>query len=429
MPDGVLEYNFRGDNKAAIECQDMEVLLIGPAETGKTLAWLWKLHRIACKYERASIVLARKTLTSTYSTVLQSFQEMILERHFGEENSPVYQYGGENRPSRFIYPNRSSIWVAGLDKSTKVLSAQHDLIYVNQVEELELDDWEVLTTRTTGRAGHIRYPQTVGDANPSYPRHWMYTREGITRLFSWHKDNPNLWDGENWTEQGERTRAQLQKLTGVRFQRLFEGKAAQAEGVVYEQYNEARHRVYEKDLPPMQRYVGGQDWGYTNPGFLGVFGIGWDGHVYLVAQVYRTGEGIQWWAERARELNEEFHMESVQCDPAQPAYIAEYVKAGIRAESAFNDVLPGITNVQERLDQDRLFFVRDNLRHADPELERDHLPMCIEDELPAYVWADNKKDTPVKENDHGLDGLRYACSRIDRLSRKARRKAGVGWAV
>ena len=423
MTDYEIDYSFYGANKDAIECTETEVLVIGPAETGKTIALLWKLHRLAFKYKDASLVIMRKTLTSTYGTVLQTFKEKILG-----EDSPVKPYGGE-KPQWFDYPTGSRIWIAGMDKSTRILSAGHDAIMVNQPEELTLDEWETLTTRTTGRAGHIKYPQLMGDPNPAYPQHWMYTREDITRFYSWHKDNPNLWDGENWTEQGMRTRAQLMKLTGVRRQRLFEGKAAQAEGVVYEQYNDAKHRIYEKDLPPMQRYVGGQDWGYTNPGFLGVFGIGWDGHVYLVAQVYRTGEGIQWWAERAKELHAEYRFESIQCGAEQPAYIASYQKEGLPAMAAFTDVLPGITNVQERLDQDRLFLVRDSLRYADPELERDRLPMCIEDEFPAYVWADNKKDVPVKELDHGLDACRYALARIDRLSRKARRKVKAGWVV
>ena len=82
MAGGVLEYDFYGNNKAAIECGNPEVLLIGPAETGKTLGLLWKLHRVATKYKKTSIVIARKTLTSTYGTVLQTFQEKVLGAHF-----------------------------------------------------------------------------------------------------------------------------------------------------------------------------------------------------------------------------------------------------------------------------------------------------------------------------------------------------------
>ena len=52
--------------------------MVGPAETGKTIAQLWKLHVLAFKYPKASLVILRKTLTSTYSTVLRTFQEKVL---------------------------------------------------------------------------------------------------------------------------------------------------------------------------------------------------------------------------------------------------------------------------------------------------------------------------------------------------------------
>ncbi len=79
-----VDLSFYGSNKDAVECGDSEVLLIGPAETGKTLAMLWKIHRLAFKYKDASLVILRKTLTSVHSTVLATFQEKVLG-----ENAPV----------------------------------------------------------------------------------------------------------------------------------------------------------------------------------------------------------------------------------------------------------------------------------------------------------------------------------------------------
>jgi len=53
--------------------------------------------------------------------------------------------------------------------------------------------------------------------------------------------------------------------------------------------------------------------------------------------------------------------------------------------------------------------VRDRSRHLDQELVAARLPHAVEHEFPAYVWkSGSAKEEPVKENDHGMDMVRYA---------------------
>jgi len=401
-----------------------EAIIHGPAETGKTISALWKLHCIAQRedYPNASIVIARKTQTSIYATVLETYKNKVL---LGQpEIWGVKPYGGENKPAWFDYPNGSRIWLAGLDKAGKILSAEHDIVYVNQAEELTLGDWETITTRTTGRAGNMPYSQTIGDANPAYPTHWMYQRASLRMFYSKHEENPQLFDQQTGeiTEQGKRTMAVLDALTGVRKQRLRYGKPAQAEGAIYTEYDEAIHRIYANQAPKeFARYVAGVDWGYRHPGVIGVFGLTGDGVMYLVAQLYHTGRRDDWWKDRAVELNEEFGIEAFACDPSQPAYIDKFRSAGLNAFGADNAVIPGINAVKKRLAEQRLFFVRDSLRQPDQALIEAQEPHQIEDELPAYVWATKGKEMPVKEDDDGADALRYAIMHIER-----KRAPGIG---
>jgi phage terminase large subunit len=230
------------------------------------------------------LVIARKTLSSTYSTVLQTFRDKVL----GADRTrwPCEAYGGE-KPEWFNYRNGSRIWIAGMDKASKVLSAEHDIILAVQAEEFSLDDWETLTTRTTGRAGNMPYSQTLGDCNPAWPTHWIYNRPSLRIFYSQHSENPALFDQETGaiTAQGERTMAVLQALTGVRRDRLLEGVPSRAEGVVYGTWDEKLHLKYAAAVPRLKRYVAGQDWGYTHPGVLGVWGLDWDDRMYLVAQI------------------------------------------------------------------------------------------------------------------------------------------------
>lgn len=409
-------FTFYGGARDFARYHGSEAVVHGPAETGKTLSALWKLHLCALKYPRASIVICRKLLTSAYSTVLQTFVNKVL----GPRDDWVCEpYGGE-KPEWFNYDNGARIWLAGLDKSSKVLSSEHDIVYVNQAEELSLEDWETLTTRTTGRAGNMPYSQTIGDANPSYPLHWMYHRASLRLFYSAHQDNPMLYDPTTGqiTEQGTHTMSVLESLTGTRRIRLLEGKPAQAEGVIYEEWNEAVHLIYADRVPTCQRFVAGQDWGFTHPGVLGVWAVDGDGRMYLVAQIYHTKRTIDWWMERAKELHQEYRLETIACDPSEPAYIQAYRQAGLNAIAADNSVLPGIDAVQQRLKKaadgkPRLFVVRDSLRYPDPDLARERRPCQVQDEFPGYVWADSKsKEIPVKELDDGMDMVRYSALRL-----------------
>jgi len=237
-------------------------------------------------------------------------------------------------------------------------------------------------------------------------------------FYSRHEENPSLYDPETGaiTEQGQRTLAVLNALTGIRRQRLLEGKPAQAEGVIYEEWDETVHLVYE--TPICQRFVAGVDWGYRNPGVILLLGLTGDGAAYLIAQIYRTGETDDWWLERAKELKQEYHVEVFICDPSEPAYISKWQNAGINAIAGQNAVLPGISAVKSRLADNRLFIVRDNLRYVDEILKTERKPYRLEDELPGYVWADKKaKEQPVKEDDHACDALRYVVMHIDSRKR------------
>jgi len=416
-----VNFSFYGDNKRAIECQAPEVLLIGPAETGKTIALLWKLHRVAFKYKNASLVILRKTLTSTHSTVLQTFKEKIV-RDTGLELC-IDSYGGE-KSQWFDYPTGSRIWVAGLDKSSRILSASHDLIFVNQPEELTLAEWETVTTRTTGRAGHIPHPQTVGDPNPTYPTHWMYQRETIQRFYSWHKDNPTLYDHERqeWTTQGVRTRDRLASLTGLRRVRLFEGKAAQAEGVIYEDWNADVHVVGSFPIPDDWRRFRVVDFGFTNAFVCQWWAVDHDGRMYLYREIYHTKRLVEDHARQIVALSEGERIEATVCDhDAEDRATLE--RHGVPTIAAKKAVTVGIQTVQARLrlagdDRVRLYVFNDALVELDPELDTQHKPTCTRDEFPGYVWAktpDGKpnKEEPHKIDDHGVDGVRYAVMYID----------------
>lgn len=415
-------YTPRGAAADFLYSKDPEVIIHGPAETGKTIAACWKLHLVAMKYPEAQLVIARKLREDIYASVLQTYLRVIA-------GSPVRPFGG-GRPERYEYPNGSVIWIAGLDRPGKVLSSEKDIIYVNQAEELRRESWETITTRTTGRGAVMPYTQAIGDCNPDKPDHWILARAeaGYLNLIkSSHHDNPTLFDEKgNLTKQGERTMRTLNALTGVRKKRLRDGLWVAAEGIIYDEYDEPTHRIYKKKLPVITRWVGGVDWGYSNPGVLGLWGLDRDDNMYLMAQIYHTGKTVDWFIEKAHFLEQKFHKaEAWVCDPSQPAYIKQFqeAKPKLNAIKGFNDVLPGIDGVKVRLQEQRLFFVHENLYFRDQELDEKKLPYCTEKEVDGYIWANRaSKDVPVKENDHGLDMTRYVVCYVDDIGGKRKKK-------
>lgn len=250
-------YAPRGNIAQFMQCRDPEVIIAGPAETGKTLACCHLINAIADKYKGAQLAIVRQTYKSMSGSVLQTFEKVIA-------GTGVEIYGG-TRQEQYRYPNGSIVWVAGMDNPDKVLSSERDIIYVNQAEELSLEAWETLATRTTGRAGNTPYSQLIGDCNPSGSQHWILTRSAfggpLTRFDTTHRDNPTLYNQRTGelTERGARTMQTLQSLSGARYKRLYLGQWAAPEGVIYDVFDADRHKVRAFTIPAHWARIVGVD--------------------------------------------------------------------------------------------------------------------------------------------------------------------------
>ena len=388
-------YVPRGGCREFIYNRDPAVILVGAAETGKTLSACWKLHLLACKYPGAQFGIVRKTQKSLYGSVLQTWERII-------KGFPVEIYGGF-RPERYMYANGSTVWIGGMDNPDKVLSSERDVIYINQAEELQQNDWELLTTRTTGRGAVMPWTQCMGDCNPGGNKHWireLAASGALTLLTSTHRDNPTLYtDAGVLTPLGERTMASLGALTGVRRKRLFEGVWATAEGAVYEQFDVAVH-VLERDPRDFVSHELAIDEGYTNPAVILCLGIDSDGRRHVCEEWYHSHKLQAEVIAAARDMGRRYGTNVVAVDDAAAGLTADLVAHGMQAAPANKGrVMDGI-----RLVQDMLAVQGDGR----PRLTV--APECVEtiNEFESYVCAPGK-DAPAKAADHAMDCLRYHC--------------------
>lgn len=277
----VLPYSFYGGVRDAMLDRSPEVIAEGPADTGKTLGMLIKLHLCAIKYPGAQISILRKIRADLIDTVYQTWKRDVQPYSAG-----LRVYGGEN-PSWIDYSNGSRIWLGGLDKPERSLSAERDIIYVNQAEQISMVDWEYLIRATSGRGSVMPYTQVVGDCNPAYNQHWILLRADMGMLTlhkTRHQDNPMIYrrDG-GMTAQGQQRLARLGKLTGSRRTRLLLGLWAPPEGAIYDCYTEETHVVKGFTPPALwPRFVGIDPYGAQ----IGAVWLAWD-PVNQVLNVYR----------------------------------------------------------------------------------------------------------------------------------------------
>lgn len=407
---------FRGAAQEAQTTTAYEWITAGPAETGKTFSALWRLDRLLSTTPQSNYALVRKVGADIGPTVLRTYQRVM-----ALSGSGATPYGGAH-PQWYDYPNGARLWVGGMDRPGKVLSGERDGIYVNQAEELTLEDWETLSTRVTGRGAVTDHPMIFGDCNPGPPNHWIINRPSLKVLYSKHEDNPSLYDDAGTlTEQGVRSMRMLDNLTGMRYKRLRQGLWVAAEGTVYD-FDRGIHLIDRFPIPASWRRVCSIDFGHTNPFVCQWWAIDGDGRMYLYREIYMSQRTV---TKHAR------HIKGLCSDEPAPEFVSDHDSGdratleenGISTNKADKAISTGIQAVEERLalagdGKPRLYIFRDSLVEQDEELARQKLPYCTEQEFDQYVWPkgqDGKpnKEVPVDADNHGMDALRYAVKYVD----------------
>ena len=395
---------------AALElfyCQADEVVLEGPAGTGKSRADLEKVHLCALKYPGMRALICRKTRSSMTESTLVTYEDKVLPVGFIRDDIKR-----SNRHS-YPYPNGSEVVVGGLDKASRIMSTEYDMIVVPETTEATENDWESLTSRL--RNGVMPYQQIIADCNPDAPSHWLHLRcdSGKANVFfSRHEDNPTVTPAYL---------ARLSNLSGVRRDRLYLGRRAAAEGTVYA-FDRAIHLIDHRPIPENWRRIRAIDFGFTNPFVCQWWAIDPDGRMYLYRELYHTQRTVRRHDEQIKAHSQGEHIEATIADHDAEDR-ATLREDGIETIAARKAISVGIQKVQERLKlagdgKPRLYLMRDSLIEVDSELEEAKQPLCTEQEFDSYIWpkgVDGKlsKEQPIDAYNHGLDALRYAVMYVD----------------
>jgi len=472
------EYSPRGTALSLLLCRDAEVLVSGPAGTGKSRACLEKVLAVALANPGCRCLVVRKTNTSLTSTTMVTWREHVAKEAL--EAGLVEFYGGSNaEPPQYRFGNGSAVVIGGLDKPTKIMGSEYDLIYVGESTELLVTDWEALSSRL--RNYKVSFQQLIADCNPDRPTHWLKIRadEGkITIFHSAHWENPRLYQettsepatlsrdgvGYTLTQQGTEYLGRLHNLTGVRKARLLDGRWVAAEGLVYDSWDPAVHLIKPFTIPKTWPRYWVVDFGFTNPFCCQWWAQDPDGRLVMYREIYKTRRLVEDHArhmlrlvtarcssarattnpgraqqdklirEEPAEAIEQGLLQWIEPQPSaiicdhdaeDRATLTKHLRMG--TVPARKDVSRGIQAVEKRLrvpedGRPRLMLVDGALVEVDQELKDLGKPVCTVDEFGSYVWPDGKPgraedEHPVKEHDHGMDDVRYLVAHHD-LRRK-----------
>lgn len=420
-----------------LHSRENRILLHGPLSCGKTRIALEKIRFCCLKYPGSRwllLGLVRKWLTKS---ALVTWEEKVIIK--GDLIPDKVQ---RDRRNQYRFWNGSIIDVAGLDDPQSVLSTEYDGAMVIEANNVPRATIEILDGRL--RYGRMPYQQLMMDCNPQSPRHWLYKamhdivkREDGTEgpwlkgMAFRHTDNPALYnlDG-SLTKYGKEYLARISQYTGVRLERYVKGRWVQAEGVVYDRWDETLNIVPRFKPPTDWRRIWSVDFGYTNPFVWQDWAVDHDGRGYLVREIYRTKLLVEDAAAMIKQVASDCHPEAIVCDHDREDRMTLERHLGLRTIPAMKEILNGIDAVSSRMKpagdgKPRLFIMDQTLVHSpDEDLVEAKEPTSILGEIDEYVWAKSQdglvtKDKPDDKRNHSMDAMRYFVKYLDGGSQPA----------
>ena len=352
------------------------VIADGAIRSGKTIAMICSFLRWSMKnFEGESFILAGKSIGALKRNVLKPMFQIL--GAWGIK----YEY---NRSEHFIIIGTNTYYCFGANNE-----ASQDVLQGLTAAGALADEGALFpqsfTDQMIGRCS-VDGAKIFINCNPRGPYHYMkiefIDKRWEKQIYYLHfimDDNLSL---------SEKVKQRFRRMfSGVFFKRYILGLWVMAEGIIYDMFDEDRHKVPATDRAYTEYYVSG-DYG---------------------KEYYYSGKdkGKQKTDEEYYQDLEKFigdiKIKAVIVDPSAASFIATIKKhRKFRVKKANNDVLEGIRNVATALSNELI----------------NYNDCCLNTfrEFFSYVWdvkaAERGEDKPAKQNDHCLDADRYFINTI-----------------
>jgi phage terminase large subunit len=344
----------------------------GGTRSGKTYnILLWIIFDYCNRETKKTITICRKTFPAVRGTVMRDFFDII--KGYG-----IYNEAYHSKSSNEYYLNGNRIEFISLDEPQKIRGRKRDLLFINEANELNFEDWQQLIFRTTEKV--------VIDYNPSDEFHWIYdqvlTREDVEFYQTTYKDNPFL--SNIIKEEIERLKTideNYWKIYGL-------GERGQSRSLIYS-FNTT------KQIPQEAKRVSyGLDFGFTNDPTCLIETFTHGDNMYVQEHIYRTGMTNQDIANEFKRLGLD-RRDEIFADSAEPKSIEEIHRMGWNIKPTFK----GSINIGiDMIRRYKLIVTEDSINTIK--------------ELRNYKYIEDKNgqltNKPIDAYNHALDSLRYS---------------------
>lgn len=348
----------------------------GGTRSGKTYSICQTLIELCYKNRKAGtvITIVRKTFPALRSSVMRDFFDILTKAgHYKEENH------NKSQATYTLFGNL--IEFISADQPQKLRGRKRHILYINEANELTLEDWRQLILRTTDKV--------IVDYNPSDEYHWIYEhvldREDVDFFKTTYLDNPFL--EPNVIAEIERF-----KETDANYWRIYGlGERGVNVSAIFPQW------LLADDIPTNAKLVAyGMDWGFTNDptALVSVWRV--DYSLYIKEHLYRTGMTNQDIGEYLDGLN--LDRTPIICDSAEPKSIEELHRLGHNVKPAKK----GADSVRRGIDimkRHKLYILSESTN--------------AQKEFRNYRWETDKNGNnlskPKDAHNHIIDAVRYVC--------------------
>lgn len=337
---------------------------------------------------QGDIIITGKTRDTIKRNVLYPMLELV-----GKKNLSFSLINGEGK----LYKRRFHI-IGGVDEHSEFrlrgITAAGALVDEGTI--LPESFFKMLLTRLSVDGARL-YLTT----NPDAPAHWLKTgyidNEEVDDKVVFHfniEDNPYL--SKTYIDNMKK------EFKGLYYKRFILGLWVQAEGAVYDFFDEDTHCF--EDLQDYDKYYVTVDYGTNNPCVFLLCGICGES-VDVIKEYYYDGgkhgklKTDQQYLEDMVEFTEGYQIKEIIVDPSALSFITLLRQSGFPVRPAKNDVIDGIRTVARMMDNGIL-----NIHTGCKNTIR---------EIQSYVWDSKAQlrgiDQPLKKDDHSVDCLRYLC--------------------
>lgn len=199
-----------------------------------------------------------------------------------------------------------------------------------------------------------------------------------------------------------------------RFDMLYGGEFGRMSGLVYDCWDDDINLVQPFQLPIGTRYIGGIDWGFTDPFVLKIRAITPEGKHYGISEFYKTGLTLPDIVAIVKQKSQVYSTERYYADPSNPGAIEELNRNGLPVVPADNDIRRGVDLHYEMIKTGKYKEFRGACPFSMDERESYHYPEPVD----LKPDQDSKEQLPVGQADHCMDVDRYITISTYRSDRK-----------